>query len=158
MFSSGSTLSYRVRNLHGEANVCLESVNLKIFRIRRWGLCLIWWEFFVNTSSHSQCTVRWNKLKHKSLKQRKVCCKTMQNNVAHALKSFELHEGFWQSIFKRQVWEGSGYRVCDKLVHSSLSGWWWGNRVGTQGLILSVLRLQEDRALCSWSFSSSYIW
>ena len=36
-----------------------------------------------------------------------------------------------------------GRRICDQLVHSSLIGWWWSNRVVSQGLTLSVLRLQE---------------
>ena len=35
--------------------------------------------------------------------------------------------GFQENIFKGQVREES-CRVCDQLVHSSLIGWWWGNR------------------------------
>ena len=54
----------------------------------------------VNASSCAGCTVRPNKLKHQSLEQRKVYCKTLQGyKVAHALKSLELPEEFQQSIF-----------------------------------------------------------
>ena len=65
--------------------------------------------------------MKLNKLKRRSLEQRKVYCKAMQEDeVAHALKSLELPEGFWQSIFKGQ--EKGDRRVRDQLVHSSLIG------------------------------------
>ena len=54
----------------------------------------------------------------------------------------ELPEGFWKSIFKGQVREAD-HRVWDDLMHKSLTGWWWGSRVLSQGLTLSVLRLPE---------------
>ena len=44
-----------------------------------------------------------------------------RRRVAHALKSPELPEGFWQSIFKSQVREGV-LRLCDQLMRSFLSG------------------------------------
>ena len=47
-----------------------------------------------------------------------------------------------QSIFKTQVTE-RGCRIHDQLVHNSLIGWWWGRKVMSQGLTLSILRLQE---------------
>ena len=56
------------------------------------------------------------------LEQRKVYCKAMQGDeVAHALKSLELPEGFWQSIFKSQVAGGRGgarymIRSCTILI------------------------------------------
>ena len=63
------------------------------------------------------------KLKYWSLEQRKVYCRAMQGDeVAHALKSPELPEGFRQNIFKGQV-RGRGHGVCDQLVHSCLIGW-----------------------------------
>ena len=43
------------------------------------------------------------------------------DEVAHALKSPELPEGFPQSIFKGQV-SGKGHGVCDQLAHSCLIG------------------------------------
>ena len=46
------------------------------------------------------------------------------------------------SIFKTQVTEQS-CRVHDQLVHNSLISWWWGRRVMSQELTLSILRLQE---------------
>ena len=53
----------------------------------------------VNTSSCAGHTVRPNKLKCRSLEQRKVYCKAMQRDkVARALKSLQLPKGFWQSI------------------------------------------------------------
>ena len=77
----------------------------------------------VNTSSCTQCTVRPNKLKHRSLEQRNVYCKAMQGDeVAHALKSLGLPEGFQQSTFKGQVGVGWCLRVGDQIVHSSLIG------------------------------------
>ena len=47
-----------------------------------------------------------------------------------------------QNIFKGQVREVD-CRVCDKLGYSSLIGWWWGIRAGSQGLILSILGHQQ---------------
>ena len=57
-------------------------------------------------------------------------------------KKPKVPKGFQQSIFKRQVGHGGvgGHRV---KVHNSLTSWWWGNRVMSQELSLSVLRLQE---------------
>lgn len=43
-----------------------------------------------------------------------------RRRVAHALKSPELAKGFWQSTFKSQVM-GCGLRVCDQLMHRSLT-------------------------------------
>ena len=42
--------------------------------------------------------------------------------------------------------EGGGCKVCDHLVLVSLISWWWGSRVVSQGLTLSVLR----RTLTVW--------
>ena len=59
----------------------------------------------VNTNSCAGRTVRANKLKRRSLEQRKVYRKPVQGDeVAHALKSLELLEGFRQSILKGQEW------------------------------------------------------
>ena len=44
---------------------------------------------------------------------------------------------------------GRGSPVCDQLMHSSLIGWWWDNRVVSQGLISSVLRYQKVWGLCA---------
>ena len=41
--------------------------------------------------------------------------------VAPALKSPELPKGFQQSTFQSQVKEGA-HRICDQLVHNSLTG------------------------------------
>ena len=41
--------------------------------------------------------------------------------VAQAQKIPKLPKGFWQSIFKGQMREGSR-RVCDQLMHNSLIG------------------------------------
>ena len=42
----------------------------------------------------------------------------------------------------------AGCKVCDQFLHNSLIGWWWSNRVVSQELILSILRVwflgQED--------------
>ena len=68
------------------------------------------------------CAVRADKLKCQSLGQRKVYCKVTQGDeVAHALKSPELPERFWQSIFKGQVKRRS--KGSDQLVHGQFSDW-----------------------------------
>ena len=48
-----------------------------------------------------------------------------------------------QSIFKGQVGGGAGHRVCDQRRHSSLTDGWWGSRMVSQWLTVSVLGLQE---------------
>ena len=63
---------------------------------------------------------------------------------AHALKSLELPKGFRQS-------ERAGRRVWDQPVRNSLIGWWWGYRTVSQGLTLSVLRLQE-----TWGYAQGH--
>ena len=101
-------------------------------------------DYAVNASSCIRLhTKRPNKLEHRCLEQRKVYCKVMKRDEpAHALRSLKLPKGFQQSIFKGQV-GGGGSQDSDQCVHSSLIGWWWGNRVGSWGLTLSVFRLQE---------------
>ena len=59
----------------------------------------------------------------------------------------ELPKEFHQSILKGQIREWGVRRVCNQLVHNSLIGWWWGNRVVSQRLTLSFLRLQG-----SWGY------
>ena len=59
-----------------------------------------------------------------------------------SLKSPMLPKVFLQGIFKSRVWEGD-HKVGTQLVHSSVIGWWWWNRVVWERLTLSVLRLQE---------------
>ena len=74
---------------------------------------------YVNAILCARCMVRPNKLKRRSLEQRKVYFKAMQGDeVAHALKSLELSEGFRQSIFKDR--ESGGGRVRDQLAHNFL--------------------------------------
>ena len=52
--------------------------------------------------------------------------------------------------FKGKGRKGSP-RVGDQLMHNSLIGWWWGNRVVSQVLTLSILRCQKVWGLlCSW--------
>ena len=53
-------------------------------------------------------------------------------------KNPELHDGLRQGTFKSQVREQSLWSAC-----AQFSGWWTGTRVVSQGLTLSVLRLQE---------------
>ena len=67
------------------------------------------------------CTVRAEKLKRQSLGQGKVYCEATQGDeVAHALKSPELPQRFWQSVFKGQV--RRRLQGSDQLVHDSLIG------------------------------------
>ena len=47
-----------------------------------------------------------------------------------------------ECTLKGQVRDGS-CRVCDQLMHSFLIDWQWGHRAVSQGLTLSILRLQE---------------
>ena len=63
-------------------------------------------------------------------------------------KSPELPEVFGQTFLKAR-WGRWGRRLCDQLMHNSLTHWWWGNRVVSQGFTLSVLRLQEAWGLCA---------
>ena len=39
----------------------------------------------------------------------------------------------------------------------NLIGWWWDNKVVSQGLSLSILRLQQAGAMCSWPSSSYHL-
>ena len=41
--------------------------------------------------------------------------------VTHALKSPRSLKGFRKAFFKRQVREGEGQRVCNQLVHNSVT-------------------------------------
>ena len=54
---------------------------------------------------------------------------------------------FQGRVFKGKVRERVAGCVCDHLVHSALVGWWWGNRVVSQGLT-SILRLHPVWRLC----------
>ena len=45
-------------------------------------------------------------------------CHAQRDEVAHALKSLQFPEGFWEGIFESQVKEGV-HRVCDQIVHNS---------------------------------------
>lgn len=67
------------------------------------------------------CTVRADKRKRWNPEQRKVYCEVTQGDeVPRALKSPELPERFWQSIFKGQVRRRS--QGSDQFVHGSLIG------------------------------------
>ena len=87
------------------------------------------------------------------MEQRKVYCKAMRGD----LKKPEFPEVFWENTLKSQVGEagrmgggtdggrgrGGGHRVCDTAC-AQLSDWLMvGGRMVSQGLTLSVLRLQE---------------
>ena len=65
-------------------------------------------------------------MKCRSLEQRRVYCRAMQGDeVAHALKSFMLLEGFRQSILKdRRSGDVSGYLIssCTILLLAD-DGW-----------------------------------
>ena len=47
------------------------------------------------------------------------------------------------SIALLKAKEGESLKLCDQFMHSSLIGSWWGNRVMSQGLVSSVLKLQS---------------
>ena len=88
------------------------------------------WDWKFNPLIVNANTVRPNKLKCQSLQQRKVYCKAMKGDeVAHALKSLELPEGFQQSIFKGQVIGAglSGYVISLRtvlwLADGEAAGW-----------------------------------
>ena len=91
------------------------------------------WAFYVNANSFAPFTVRPHKLKCQRLKQRKVCCKVTQG--PSTLK------GFGKALLKAR-WRRGICRVCDQNC-AQFSDWWWDSRVGSQGLKLSVIRLQE---------------
>ena len=67
------------------------------------------------------------------------------------LKKLKLSDGLQGSILKGKVRERS-CGGCDQLVYNSLIGWWWGNRVVSQGLTLWILRLQLDWGLCAHGY------
>ena len=103
----------------------------------------------LNESSNTWCTVRPNKPKHWNWEQRNVYCRTMQGDgwfmppkILNSLKDFS-------KAFLKAGGGGQCYRVCDQLMHNSLIGWWWSNRMVSQGLTLPVLRLQDDWELCA---------
>ena len=52
-------------------------------------------------------------------------------------------KGFSKAFLNGRGGVGGGSQDSDQGVQSSLIGWWWGNRVGSWGLTLSDLRLQE---------------
>ena len=104
------------------------------------------------------------KQKVKSLEQRKVECRTKQEDgVAHAQKP-QTSQWFKGEVFKRQ-YLGWGSRVCDFL----LIGCWWGNRAvlqeSTQAWICHPilhmgwgaegwgLVLQRNTKILFWDFS-----
>ena len=64
-------------------------------------------------------------------------------------KNFKLTDKLQGSILKGKMRERRRYDCWryDQLVHNSLIDWWWGNRVLSEGLTLSVLRLQLDWGL-----------
>ena len=69
----------------------------------------------LNTSSCAQRTVRPNKLKHRSVEQRKVYCRAEKGEqVASAQKKPKHPNGFWGRSFIGKIW-GGGCRVCDFL-------------------------------------------
>ena len=68
------------------------------------------------------------KLQCRSLEEKKVYFRALQRDkVAYAIRSQKLSESFQQSMFIRQVkdrgWGGEGgcRRICDQLVHNSLT-------------------------------------
>ena len=60
---------------------------------------------------------------------------------AHALKVSNYVKSFGKALWKAK-W-GREDHIRDQLLHDSLIGWWWSSWVASQGLALSVLRLQE---------------
>ena len=54
-----------------------------------------------------------------------------------------------REAFLKVRWGWGTHRVCDQLVYKSLIGWWWGKRAVSQGLALSVLRLQWVWGICA---------
>ena len=93
-----------------------------------------------NTSSCAQCTGQTNQNISVWSRERFIAgpCKETGGSWPPDPK---LSESFQQNISKGQVRE-EGQRVCDQLMHSCLIGWWWCNKAVSQGLTLSVLRLQ----------------
>lgn len=61
-------------------------------------------------------------------------------------KNFKLTDKLQGSILKGKMRERNCRRY-DQLLHNSLIDWWWGNRVLSEGLTLSVLRLPLDWGL-----------
>ena len=69
-------------------------------------------------------------------------CKETRWLMPYKASSFQ--KGFSKAFLKAWLGERGVCRVCDQNCdHNSLFDWWGGSRVISQGLTLSVLRLQE---------------
>ena len=87
-----------------------------------------------------KATVRPNKWKCWHLEQRKVYCRGHVG--VQAARPYKTQTPWWISgEFLKARW-GRKSRECNQLLHHSLIGWGWDNRVRSQGLISSVLRFQ----------------
>ena len=52
-------------------------------------------------------------------------------------------------VFLKARWGRGSPRACDQLMHSSPTGWQWGNKVVSQGLTLFIPRFQSVGGLCT---------
>ena len=102
------------------------------------------------SNPRSCMSLRPKRTKHWGLEWRKVYCRGHARRMQWLmLKRPKLPNGCQGSIFKGKMREGGGHRVCDQLVYKSFIGWWWGKRAMSQGLALSILRLQWVWGICA---------
>ena len=95
-----------------------------------------------NPSLCAGSTTRPNKLKRRSLEQRKFYCRAEQGEQLARTQRPKLPGGLRGRVFIGKAW-GEGCSVC----HLPLIGWWGGNRVVTQESQLSVFWFQPVWAL-----------
>ena len=96
-----------------------------------------------------------NAVKPQSLEWRKVYCLHSRRQGCTCPKNPQTPWRVSVIHFKSLGGGEWGHRICDQVRHHSLIDSWWGNKVVSQGLTLSVLRLQEARTnMLSWSSST----
>ena len=80
--------------------------------------------------------------------QRKVQCLRLHTRSPRqlVLKKPRLQDGFQQSIFKGKM-RGGHPRLCDRLIHNSLTVWWWCHR----DYHYRSSGTRRPGAMCSWS-------
>ena len=120
-----------------------DSMNLSLSELRKLVMDREAWCAAIHGVAKSRTRLSdWSELNWTVRDWRKIYCTAKQGDgwLVPLSQTPNSLEAFQQSIFNGQV--RGCHRVYNQLVHNSLIDWWWGNRVVSQGLILSILWLQ----------------
>lgn len=99
------------------------------------------WTKFRSTGLHAVKRIYWHQVVIKQSAMFIVGNRANNSGQLVLKKQPKLPSVFQKSTLKGLVREEHP-RLYDELVHNSLTGCWWGSRVVTQTLILSILRWQ----------------